>query len=71
MLEGVSLQSQGNQRVDPRGLNATPRAVGLLTLDDPSLGSSQRGSADELDRVTLVEVQEYVERLKSTRPRAE
>ena len=42
MVERVAEQVQGHHRVDPRRLDAAPRAVGLLAGDDPALGLGQR-----------------------------
>ena len=37
MVVGVPELMQGYERVDPRGLDAAPGAVGLLVLHDPAL----------------------------------
>src|ERR1019366_8917139 len=60
VVEGVALQAQGYQGVDPGRLDAAPGAVGLLALDDPPLGPPERGPPEPLDRTALVGLQEAV-----------
>ena len=50
VVESVTLQVKGDQRVHPGRLDASPGAVGLLALQDPMLGASQGLPAHQLDR---------------------
>jgi hypothetical protein len=49
MVEWVAECVQRDDRPDPRRLDAAPRAVGLLALDDPALGRAQRAPAQRRD----------------------
>src|SRR5919206_1100761 len=69
VVERVVPQAQGDQRVDPWRLDAAPRAVGLLAVDDPALGAGEGAAAQRLDRAALVDPQPAIE--PSERARSE
>ncbi len=50
MVERVSQQVQGDDRVHDRRLDPAPQAIGLLTLDDPGLGPSARAALRRIRR---------------------
>src|SRR5207245_4704607 len=67
MLERVALQRERHQRVDPRGLDPAPRAIGLLALDDPALGPLERAPAQPRKRMALISARGAVEQREQAR----
>ena len=72
MIQRVAEQVQGQDRVDPRRLDAAPSAVGLLAGDDP-LGGAAHGAerGPGLTGGAVVELQRPVQHgeRRATRPR--
>ena len=69
MVERVAERMQRDDRPDPRRLDASPGAVRLLALDDPSLGRAQGPAAHRRDGLPLVGMQAAVEEGEEARPR--
>ena len=68
MLDRIAEQVERHQRVDPRWLDASPRAVGLLPVDDEALGLLQRRAPKRGRRPPLVDVQQLVQSPERARP---
>jgi hypothetical protein len=54
MLQRVALDVERHEAVDPRRLNAAPRAVGILVAHDPTEASIDRGVAKRSEADLLI-----------------
>jgi hypothetical protein len=69
MVVRVAERLQRDERVHPRRLDAAPRAVALLMVDDPALAGAQRATAQRLPRQALVQPQHAVSGEEEVAPR--
>src|SRR6266540_2508961 len=69
VVERIAERAQRDDRPHPRRLDAAPRTVCLLALDDPLLGRAERAPAQRSDRLPLVAVQAAVDEREEARPR--
>src|SRR4029434_7298845 len=68
VVERVALEVQREHRVHPGRLDAAPRAVGLLALEDPLAREPARQLAQPPDRMALVPLERAVEALEPPLP---
>src|SRR6185437_16724908 len=61
MVEAVATQGECDQRVHPGRLDAAPRAVRLLPLEDALLGPAEGGGAQPADGTAAVAAQQAVD----------
>jgi hypothetical protein len=60
VLELVALDVECHEAVDPRRLDASPGAVGVLVPNDPSQAGVDRGLAERGEAELLIQMQEAI-----------
>ena len=71
MVQRIALEVQCHERVHPGRLNPSPRAVRLLSPDDPAFRRAQREPSQPCDRPALVGMKHPVQKVQPSRPRGE
>src|SRR5574341_2487635 len=69
MIERVATKLEGDERVDPRWLNPSPRTVRLLPRDDPALGGAISCLSNRMIRNAIVAAKKSVGGAEEALPR--